>query len=249
MLSGSNKSAKISVSINGLSATVANFPTLTSSVYGTGVTFTSGTLDINDATANGGVGLRISGLPLARYTIRFNNNSAGSYVDISNLDIITPIHSHKPNLYADLQNTLPVGSQGISDNRKLSPVKTDDPQKAWAQAVGITSNPTTTSTSFIPLQDMSCTIKTNGGALEISYSITANHSSSTELVGAQIYVNGTAVGQDRNIRNAVTYYATLADSIIVPVAPGVHKVDVYWNTSGATATALTNRRTLKVREI
>jgi hypothetical protein len=246
----SNRSANISVTLNGSAATTGNFATLVSSVYGTGVTFSAGTLDMQDASSTTGAGLSISGLPLALYTVKFNNNTASSFLVLDAIDVITPIHSVKSNIYSDIQNVLPVGSCGISDNRRLTPIKDALPAtKAWAQAIGVTSNPTTTSTTYVPVPDMSLTIKTGGGPLDISYGITQYNASSAVQNFFQVYVDGIAIGipQDQNlVSNQASY---VGDRMILQVSAGVHKVDLYWKVGGSTATAYLNQRDLVVREI
>jgi hypothetical protein len=250
--SSGNRSANVSVLLNNLAATTANFSTLVSSVYGTGVTFSSGTLDQYDVSVTTGSGLTLSGLPLGLYTIKLNNNTASSFIHITSIDIITPIHSYKNNLYADLQNTLTAGSQSLMDSRSTSPNPTSlTTPKVWAQAVGITSNPTTSTASFIPIPDMSLTIKTNGGVLDIYYSIETSSSAATWNWASQIYVDGLGITPYKSVENTAVYNTLIADNLIVPVSAGVHKVDVYWNSGnvGNTLTAIGARRSMKVREI
>ncbi len=247
--SGNNRSNNISVTLNGLAATTANFSTLTSSVYGLG-SFSAGTLSQNGATT-ATAGLVISGLPLGTYTIKLNNNVASSFIIVEAFDIITPIHSAKSNTYFDLQNTLPVGSQGISDNRKLTAVKDILPgQKASAQAIGVALNPTVTATSFVPMPDMSITIKVKAGKLKISYSaLLVLVSGSAATVSTVIYVDGIKVGQTKGFSfTTVGFYTTVSDTLSIPVSDGVHKVDVYWNTNGSPIGAQDNSRNLLVEE-
>lgn len=248
--SAANRSSNISVSLNGSAATTANFPTLVSSVYGTGVSFASGVLDQQDAATVNGSGFRISNLPLNKYTVRFNNNSAGSFLVAHCIDIITPIHSFKNNNYADLQNTLPTGSCAISDNRKFTPVKTSiSRKKNWVQAIGITSSPTTTATSFVPMPDMNLTIETAAGELDISYSVLGYLNATSVNLWVRIYVNGVPVGADRALVSPVANLGeTVSDRILVPVSAGIHKVELYWKVDSNTGTTYSNSRTLIVRE-
>ncbi len=255
-----NRSSSIQVSLQNLTAggslsnaTTANFGTATFSQYGVG-SFNSSTGILNQNGSNtGGSGLRISGLPLALYKIRVLNNTASSFLSVTNFDIITPIHSVKSNVYADLQNTLSVGSQGISDNRKLTPVKNVLPiQKAWVQAVGKQSSPTSTATFAVPMPDMSLTIKTNGQPLEISYSASLNNSTAGVYIYTRVYVDGVPVGTIQYTTSSPSgggYVYINADSVFVPVSAGTHKVDLYWYTSSGTITARELSRILKAKEI
>lgn len=245
-----NGSTAIAVTLNGLSATTGNFPSLVSSVYG-GFTFSAGSLS-QGVTSTTGAGVSISGLPLALYKVRFNNGVSGKYLRFSSLDIIEPIHSVKSNLYADLQNTLPVGSCGISDNRKFTPVKDALPSgKAWAQAVGIASSPSTTSTALVPMPDMSVTIKSAGGPLQISYSASVFGTVTSSNISLQVYIDGLVAGPVNMVYVPTGSASGESGSatFIVPVGAGVHKVDLYWNTSSGTATAQTVFRILTAREM
>jgi hypothetical protein len=251
----SGRSASISVALNGLAATTINYPTLTASVYGTGVTFSSGVLDQLDASDTPGSGLSINNLPLGLYKVRFTNNTASSVLDVNTIDIITPIHSHKSNLYGNLQNTLPVGSNAISDNRKLTPVKEAFAfQKYHASAFPITSDPTTTSTTPVPCPDMSLTVNSNGSWFLINYYALINASTSTaSWVG--IFINGNYAVVPSNAQNSpgalrdATGYAA-SNTIPMFLPKGTHKIDLYWAAGSATTlTAVGLRRMISITEL
>jgi hypothetical protein len=246
-----NRSANISVTLNGTLLTTANFPTAVFTTYG-GVTFTAGTGILNqNAASQVGAGFTVSGLPLAEYVVKFNNNAGGSYLAFGEcIDIITPIHSAKSNVASDLQNTLPIGSQGISDNRKLSAVKdTLSATKVWAQAVGVANGPSTTATSPVPMPDMSITIKTSGGPAEIKYSVGFAESGNINAFFL-IYVDGVSIGNGRVFAAPIANNGyVLSDMQVVVLSAGVHKVDIYWYTSSGTLTAISTGRTLIVREL
>ncbi len=198
----------------------------------------------------GGSGMRITGLTLGVHTLKLTNNNAGQ-MTIDTFDITTPIHFSKSNLYGDIQNTLPVGSCGISDNRKFTPVKDILPvAKAWSQAVGITSSPTTTSTIPVPMPDMSCAIKTANGSIKVSYSTIIAQTTATAWTVCQIYVDGIAVGQWKFLRaDGTNSHVTIADSFVVPVSEGFHMIQLYWYVSGSTGTTYLTNRNLTVEEI
>jgi hypothetical protein len=249
-----NRSTNIAVTLNTV-AVNASYPGaagITYSVYGTGATFGGGAanttallstvgsniLDQNDASSIVGAGFRISGLPFGKYTLRFNQaaaSTANTYLEVNCLDIITPIHSAKSNLYADLQNTLPVGSNAISDNRKTTPIKETLPsQKAWAQAWGVVASPTLSGTSSLPMPDMSVTIKTSGGALDISYMASLlNPTLSANYIlvlvdGVRPYTNYSLAST-----TVANTWHVLSDQFIYPVAAGTHKIELYWQQSAA----------------
>jgi hypothetical protein len=258
--SASDRSSNIQVSLQAVSAggslqnlTTTNFPTLASSVYGTGVAFTAATgiLDMQDAASVYGSGVRFSALPLGIYKIRLLNNTASSWLVLNAIDVITPIYSYKSNLYADLQNTLPVGSNSLMDSRKMSMVKEALPaQKAWAQATMITSGVNTASvaaTTPVPLPDMSCTIKTNGSPLDVSYAVSYTNATTNRGGSFFIYVDGTKIST-MQVDQANSNYHVASERRIIPVSAGVHKVDIYWGTDGL-GTIYAKNRTLVVKEL
>ncbi len=249
----SSASANIQVSLQDLSnngslvnMTTANFPTMANSVYGTGIAFNSGTgiLDQLDAAPSNGNGFITQSLPLGLYKVRFLNNTASAFILVNTLDIITPIHSYKQNLYADLQNTLPVGNQGIEDPRKISSLEQITAQKAWSQALGITSSPSTTSTIYVPIPDMSVTHFNRSGRIKIAYHVALNTGTGDCQVVA--FVNGFQVG--KATYQIASSNTTVADMITVPVSPGFNKIDLYWLTGSGTVAGITTMRSLFVEE-
>jgi hypothetical protein len=245
-----NRSTNIPVTLNGLAATTANFPGLTSSVYG-GWAFASGTLNQN-AALQLGAGMRISGLPLGRYTVRFNQaaaSTANTFLDIASIDPITPIHSPKSNLFDTRQNTLTIGSQAIEDLRKIKSLEQITDQKAVSFATGIASNPTTTSLTAVPCPDMSVTHVSKTGRIRISYAVTRSHSA-TANTAIQPFVNGQAVGELTRIAHNVGFINTTSDSFVVNVPIGVNKVDLYWYAFDAgTTTGWQTARKLVVEDV
>jgi len=248
-----DKSTGIVVSLNGTTMTTANFPTMTGSVYGGGSwTPSTGTLSKN-GTATTGSGFQVSGLPLAKYTVRFSNPAGGAsnLLEVQALDIIVPIHSHISASPADLQNTLPIGSESIADSRRLSPVKSESPQKAWAQAVGIgAGNVTTTSTSFVPMPNMSVTLKTSGGRVRAMYTGVTWNSVTANTVVTAIYIDGIQVSSASYPQAYTANYNLINVNIWTGVlSPGVHKFDVYWYGNGGTTTAAQPGQQFIVEEV
>jgi len=237
-----------------LDGSITNFSAYTTSVYGTGVAFTASTGILNQGSAisGGAGGLSISNLPLGLHTIKIAYSSGGAAMRIGAVDVITPIHSAKSNLYADLQNTLPVGSQGISDNRKTSAIKEALPaQKAWAQAVGISANPTMAATAAVPIPDMSVTIKTNGGILDISFQMAVFGNSNSGDRFYSIYVDGVLAYETADsVETSAGDRPWVHLRYLVPVSAGTHKVEAYWRSSGvATLTGQGTGRILIAKEL
>jgi hypothetical protein len=215
-----------------------------------GLSFTASTGVLSGTSAGTGrLRLRVTGLTLGFHTIKFTTGNANQHYSEA-LDIITPIHAPKGNLPGDIQNTSSVGSCAISDNRKFSATSVK-PLVNWAQAIGVTTTPTTTSTTAVPMTDMSVTLKTAGNPIQISYAVTVrNNTAAGNTVAINVYVDGVFVGTQKYMDTPVAGYSeTISDCFIVPVAAGTHKVDLYWYTNAGTAASPATQRSLIVVEI
>jgi hypothetical protein len=244
-----NRSSNVAVTINGSALTLANFPNLAYTVYGGGSFNNSTGVLTMSTTVGAGRGFTVTGLPLGINTVKFNNGTASVYMVMAALDIITPIHSYKFNTPATLQNTLSIGSQSLNDSRTTSAIATTP--KAWAQAVGVTSTPSSTVTTYIPMPDMSLTIKTSGGPILISYFATCYNATVGAAVYLQLFVDGLIVGPANVITPPnTTSLIGPAASLVVPVLAGYHKIDLYWAAGGGgTLSAYLTQRSLTVREL
>ena len=99
--------------------------------------------------------VEFTGLTLGLHTITAARASGAGNFAIVGIDIITPIYSPKSNLFSDLQNSLPVGSNAINDARKFTPVEDDiSAEKNWVQAQGIIASPTSSVIALRALPDM-----------------------------------------------------------------------------------------------
>jgi hypothetical protein len=245
--------ANSSITIDG----VSNLSGYTTSLVqsSTGITWTASTGAIGGTSAvTGYFRVSISGLPLGVHTFKVVQNTTTDTCYIGALDIITPIHSTKSNLYADLQNTLPVGSCSLMDSRKTSMIKESLPaQKAWAQAVGIATTATiSVINTFVPMPDMSTTIKTSGSPVYISFFVNTQSLGGTMDLYFAIFVDGIqkAPVSNQYLENG-TYvdHGTSSGSMIVPLSSGVHKVDLYWKAPSTNGQVMGSDRILTVQEI
>lgn len=240
-------SANLTVTVDGST----NLSAFSASTYGGTATFTGPTGIIAVSAGANAMGAVLSGLTLGVHTVKITTNNTIA-IDVLALDIITPIHSVKSNTNADLQNTLAVGSCAISDNRKTSPIKDASAQvRNWSQAVSLGNSVSITSSTDVPMTDMSVVIKTSGRPIEITFNCSVFNTAAGGYVFASFYVNGSVVGvgmRHREPSTASNQYNPLAGSVIVPVPAGTHKIDIYWNNSG-TGTAVVNERIVAVKEI
>lgn len=232
--------------MRGGSGTVTATVTIDGSLYTGAATALNGSSGVSAANWTSGTGtytadtgwgskLQVTGLSLGLHTVKITGVSFASTANVNSFDVITPIHSPKSNLLGDLQNTLPVGSQSLSDSRKFSTSQLG-PQKAWAQALHVTSSPTTSSTTLIPCPDMSLTLKTSGGKVQIGYSVSSYNNAANNNFFA-IFVNGSLVGKSTQTTfTAGSVTLSQSDLILVSLPAGVHKIDLYWNVNAGTAT-------------
>lgn len=228
-----------------------NLSGFTTSTVGAGVASfvaATGTLTSASSATYSNI-LSVSNMTLGFHKVVMTR-TGGTYISFfQSLDIITPIHSQKSTQPGAYQNALTSGNQGISDSRKFS-TTTVKSLSNWVQAFGISSNPTTTSTVLVPVPDMSCIIRTTGNPIEIYYSADASSSATAVAVRVNLYVDGVAVGKIKSYDEPANLGSVpLSDSIIVPVAAGVHSVQLFWEVSSGTGTMQNDWRTLKVREI
>lgn len=252
--SDSGRSTNVGVQLQALStggsllaATTTNFPTLSSAVYG-GFSYNSGTGALNTSSSlQLGSGLKLSGLPLGTWKVKFTQNGSG-YLAPEALDIITPVYKHKNLQFAEQGNFYLIGSNSLGDSRKFTPVKVDLPStKAWVQAFGIIGNPSTGNGTACPIPDMQVTIKTSGGPIQIYYAGFFANNNGCYSQTFYIYVDGLQAGLPKSHQMGCSLIE-VSDCIIVPVSAGVHKVGIYWQTSSGVY-CYSNQRNMWVREL
>jgi hypothetical protein len=199
-----------------------------------------------------GAKLQVTGLTLGLHTVKFTGTSITGNIGVASFDIITPIYSAKSNLNYDQQNTLPIGSNALSDNRKTSPLK--DPsasKKNISQAFGVTSGGSTSSAIQVPMPDMSVTHLNTTGRIRVSWMAQAYNGTVNQIVNYQLVIDGLLVGPTQY---AVTYSGAsggVAQNNILEfnVSPGIHKIDLTWSCGGSgTANAVGTSRSLLVEE-
>jgi hypothetical protein len=247
---GGSLANNVQLSLNGVNLTLANFPSLVSSST-SGWTFTNTTGVLNMTTGSGdGHMMRVSGLPLALYRLRIQNNTTSVHW-IDTVDVITPVHSPVAS-NVEIQNTLPIGSCAIADSRKRSPVESlVERQKFRGVATGVTSSPTTTSTTVIPLPDMSLTVPSKGGWFKVDFGANASNNGANNQIIMQLYANSAPVSGTRWVVEVPTanrnFPVNLSKQIYLPA--GVHKLDMYWRVNGGTATLSGSDSELTISEI
>jgi hypothetical protein len=226
----STRATAATVTLNGLPATTANFASLTSSVYGF-TSFTSGTLNVSNASTVVGAGLSIRGLTLAKYTVRITIPTTANIV-ADCFDIITPIHAPKSNTSMEIQNSLPIGSCALSDNRKISAIKEFLPYQKSIAKKSMTSGITFNSATLIPF-DAGLSMKVTSGRVKVSMVLTYTSGSTLTNIGVGLFIDGSPTIGDTTGYSGLGYIessssaggstialATFTD--VYTVAPGWH---------------------------
>ena len=246
-LSATSYSSNITVTIDGN----ANWSTYTSGAYGYSiVSSTIGQISFNTASTQAGNGFYLSGLPLGIHKVRLTTNTA-AILSMDAFDIITPIYSAKSNTNYDQQNTLPVGSNSLSDNRKTSPIKDTALQKKnISQAFGVSSSPTTSSSVPVPMPDMSVVHTNTTGKIKISWVTEVYGGATDNNIALVTYLDG-AVVKTANAHISESGGAVRpSEALVISVSPGTHKIDVFWGlTVGSLATTFSTNRSLLVEEV
>lgn len=213
---------------------------------------TGGSYRCTSTTGNAPSRVEFTGLSLGMHTVIITKTAGAGSFFLEGMYIITPVYAAKSNTYFDVQNTGLVGSTGILDTRKTSMLKDASAQsKNVSQAYGSISGPTVTSTSHVPMADMSVVHTNKTGRIKVSYSAELSNSTIGNATVTAVAVD-TVVNLSTERANA----AALAndnrintDAVIMNVSPGTHKVDVYWRVTGATTTANGIKRTLTVEDV
>jgi hypothetical protein len=249
-------SNNVEVRLNGNLATSANFPTASFAVVGTNLSpYNTSTGILSQRTSAGttiGASFAISNLPLGLYTVRLTRLASTGGMLLNGFDIITPIHAYGLSEIYKLQNAQPIGSLSLSDSKQLSPIKDIGAQeKNMSQAVGIAQNPTTTSTSPVPVPDLSVAHLSKTGRIKISYSLQARHNTAGGVVRTIIYWNGLQISNQRFFQAyAANANGPQSDIVTLNVPTNqVSKIDIYWRVDGGIGVANEGDRTLLVEDI
>lgn len=249
-----NRTTNASVYIDGVLLTSANFPSV--SVQSYGITnpydFVNGILNQTHATPENPAGLLVTGLSLGKHTIKVVNNTTG-YLMAGVIDVHTPIYS-PVQAVRNKQNTLSIGNNSIADHRKFTELDNIVKKVNYTEAVAVDISPTTTSTVYIPIPDMLCTIHTETGEIEISFKtvVTGLGPAAANSAFFSIYVDGKDVtGNAISIRstNTIGHHGTISLNLIVPVNKGFHTIQAFWKVDSQTFRLDGTFRNLIVKEL
>ncbi len=221
----------VNVTLNGLAATVANFPSLVTSAYG-GFSFSGAGVWSQNVSNTLGSGVSIRGLPLGYYTIRM---AAGSNVPngmiLEAIDVISPIHINKANGPLVLQGVLNVGDIGPNDLRKFGSQLAPLPMVSRSHP---NSGTNTASTTEVPMALNAPFYLSEDSHVSISMQMAASNSSSGQNNNWRMRVDGDAIEtfntqlSPGSTNNPVHFEKT----VFLP--KGWHHVHMGWSTASGT---------------
>ena len=121
----------------------------------------------------------------------------------------------------------------------------------WNMAAGVSSTPTTTSTSYVDLPDIALTLVTGGGDLLVWFASAMTNSGAGGVVAAALSLDGAAE------RFPVQFQSPAANQVIPisivglfgSVSAASHTVKARWLAGSGTAAAQTTQRYLLVLEL
>ena len=123
----------------------------------------------------------------------------------------------------------------------------------YAQVVGVTVTPSTTSTSWVLLPDMQISsFNVVGGIVLVMFSAEVRNNTAGEDVRVRLRVDGSAIAETQRRFTSATanQRGNVAFTYIVTgLTPGNHSFEVQWRVSGGTGRADSTRRNLDVMEV
>jgi len=124
--------------------------------------------------------------------------------------------------------------------------------KPSQSAVGVTSGPTTASTTYVDLTNMAITLNTYGGDLEVKFDGTFTNNSTSSVENIALSLDGAAeVAERQNSWTSAGFSMPMMTSHrFTDLAPGSHTIKARWKVSGGTTgTAVTTFRELIATEV
>lgn len=120
-----------------------------------------------------------------------------------------------------------------------------------SQVVGVTSNSTTTSTSYVDLAEMTITLTTGANPVLVVFSSTFAHDSSGESTFVIVDIDGVSKTESARewIRGTTNTRSILSTSWLSTVTAASHTWKIQWKTTAGVATAFITNRTMQVIEL
>jgi len=141
------------------------------------------------------------------------------------------------------------GADPIDSPLKLAAIPSVTQSKV---ARGVTSNPTTTSTSFVDLAEMQITLTTEANAnVLIMFTGTFQNSSTGVTIKIRAVSDGSGVGTARQVSiDAANYqYELVHIELVTGLSAGSHTFEIEWCVSGGTGRAFYTQRSMVALEL
>lgn len=169
--------------------------------------------------------LAITGLSAGVHKIKWTYVSGAWFLVAFN--IITPVHVHKNNGPLVTQNTLAVGSQGISDSRKFGSQISTVGQLSRFYPI---TQSTTTSTTEVPIGVMAPIYLENDALVscQFHFALNGQGGQNTAIV---MYVDGVRVENFNWQPNATGNNTPMILERVIPMTKGWHFLNTFWRTA------------------
>lgn len=222
----------VTVYLDGVALNTTNFAWLTGNfgVYGfSGFNSATGVLNMTNAGTVNNSGFWVRNIPAGKHTLKFVNNTTG-YVQLSALDIVTPIHDSTHQVPYSIGMTGNITNNAMSDVRKFNE---SESELKFTGSVRYFDNFTTTSTTLVP-RTLGIPVYSKGGRYRISYSAPSYNANNSYSTYWAIFVDGKQESMEKNQQSG--YVSTVSDNITVYLSKGFHFIQLYIrtnNTGGA----------------
>jgi hypothetical protein len=209
----------------------------------------------NSAQGNLPVRIEFSGLSYGLHTISIQKTAGTGNFTFQGLHIASLVHTYRNIQGGCINNESPIGTGSISTSAKLTP-STHPSRKSWSMTLGTTGY-STTFTTPVPVPEMTLIVPSGAdgkrSVLEISWSVsfTNNQAAGAGRTYFQAAVNGVLVGApvQFDTPNGSSTICSSSGFASVEVAPGIHKVDVYWYVLAGTSNIVGASKLLRVKEV
>ena len=219
-------------------------------------TAATGRFDLYNASSIGAYKLGVTGLTLGWHKLKItqdnthNGLSSDYLIHIAALGVIGGSATLTSPVGA-LQQICTANAGESLDIRRVKPLESEENVVNFAQARGINSYFTTTSTSLIPLPDLTVNIKTSGNPLKIDAKMIGSNNGANQISWAVIFIDGIEVGVASAIKQGDTgnQYIGFSLNEIHNIAAGLHTVTIYLKVASGTYTNYAARVSLSAQEL
>jgi len=193
----------------------------------------------------------VSGLTLGWHKLKVtdNNDKDGASGDTDLVILGLGVIGGSANIVEPTQSLQQISSCMIGDNqdiRKIKSLISEEDIVSYSEAIQITVNPTTTSSTYVPITDFSVSLRTKGNPVEVSYVCNcSNNGASNEYI--ILYIDGTEYQIPNYKFDTANFVGTVTYNKKIPLSAGIHVFTGYVKVGGNTETF--HERMISVMEL